>query len=227
MSSGAGRSAPSHAALDHEAAERERPHPHRGSRRAPGGLGQRRRIERALVQRDERLGHRERQLRPRPEPDMRRDRLEHAQMRAAFKPQRVAAAPRERQRALRVGALDRQLVGRLRLEHHRRALDRHAEPAEAARAGVADREHAEVQARRRLDANHARRPLARTYAIASRSRGPAVLSTSTCSRASSTRISAGSSRRAREARIDASRTAWHARLKPRNSRPRRRRPPSW
>ena len=86
------RALASHAALDHEAAEGERPHPHRGSRRAPGGLGQGRRIERALVDRGERLRHREGQLRARPEPDVRRDRLEHAQMRAARKPQRIAAA---------------------------------------------------------------------------------------------------------------------------------------
>jgi hypothetical protein len=85
---------------------------------------------------------------------MGRDRLEHAEMCAARKPQRLVAAPREHQRALRVGAFDRQVVGRLRLEHHRRPLDRHAEPAEAACAGVTDREHAQVQARRRLDADH-------------------------------------------------------------------------
>ena len=106
------RAAP-HAALDHEAAERERPHPHRGARRAAGGLGQCRRIDRAPVQRGQRLGHRERELRARPEPDVRRDRLDDAQMPAAREPQRVVAAPRERQRALRVGALDGQLVGRL------------------------------------------------------------------------------------------------------------------
>jgi hypothetical protein len=149
------RALSSHAALDHEAAEGERPHPHRGSRPAPGGLGQCRRIERALVNRGERLCHHEGQLRPRPEPDMRGDRLENAQMRAARKRQRVAAAPRERQCALRVGALDRQIVRRLRLEHHRRALDRHAESAEAPRAGLADREHPQVQARGRLDADRA------------------------------------------------------------------------
>ena len=133
------------------------------------------------MDRGERLGHREGELRTRPEADVRGDRLDHAQMRAALEPQRVAAAARERQRALRVGALDRQIVRRLRLEHHRRALDRDAESAEAARSVVADREHAEVQARGRLDADRAHRSptTERTYAIASRSRGPAVLSTST------------------------------------------------
>ena len=141
---------------------------------------------------------------------MRRDRLDHAQVRAAREPQRLVAAPREHQRALRVGALGGQLVRRLRLEHDRGAVDRHPEPAEAPRAVAGDREHAQVQARRRLDAHGghgappplARRPV--TYSIASRSRGPAVLSTSTCSRRSSARISSAASRRAREARIDAS-----------------------
>ena len=59
----------------------------------------------------------------------------------------------------------------------------------------------------------------RTSSHASRSRGPAVLSTSTCRRASSASISSRGSRPAREARIDPSSTAWRARLRPRNSRP--------
>ena len=152
---------------------------------------------------------------------MLRDRLDDAQMRAAREPQRVAAAAGERQRALRVGALGGQLVGGLRLEHDRRAADRHPEPAEAPRAVAGDREHAQVQARGRLDTNvRITSPTAaRTYSIASRSRGPPVLSTSTCSLPSSARMSAASSMRARDARIDASRTAWRARLRPRNSRP--------
>ena len=67
------------------------------------------------------------------------------------------------------------------------------EPAEAARAVAGDREHAQVQARGRLDAHRAHgspttaRTWRVTYSIASRSRGPAVLSTSTCSRRSSAR----------------------------------------
>ena len=64
-------------------------------------------------------------------------------------------APGERQRALRVGALGGQRVGRLRLEHDRRAADGDPEPAEAPDAVAGDREHAEVQARRRLDPDHA------------------------------------------------------------------------
>ena len=119
---------------------------------------------------------------------MLRDRLDHAQVRAARQPQRVMAAARERQRALRVGALGGQLAGGLRLEHDRGAADRHAEPAEAPLAVAGDREHAQVQASRRLDA-HRRSSAAyshsqarasaliteRTYSIASRSRGSARL----------------------------------------------------
>ena len=60
-------------------------------------------------------------------------------------------------------------------------LNRYAEPAEAARIVAGDREHAQMQPRGRLDANrlHASptTELTRrvTYAIASRSRGPACL----------------------------------------------------
>ena len=144
-------------ALDHEAAERERPHAHRRARGTPRRLGERRRVDVAPVQRGQRLGDGERQLRARAEADVLRDRLDHAQVRAAREPQRVAAAARERQRALRVGALGGQLVGGLRLEHDRRAADRHPEPAEAPRAVAGDREHAQVQARGRLDAHPAHR----------------------------------------------------------------------
>ena len=83
---------------------------------------------------------------------MLRDRLDDAQTRAARQPQRIAAAVRERQRALRVAALGGQLVGGLRLEHDSWAVDRHPEPAEAPLAVAGDREHAQVQARGGLDA---------------------------------------------------------------------------
>jgi hypothetical protein len=122
------------------------------------------------MERGQRLCHRERQLRPRPEPDVRRDRLDDPQMGAAFKPQRVAAAPGERQRAFRLGALDRQIVGGLRLEHHCRAADRDPEPAEAADAVAGDREHAQVQAGRRLDADDAHHSTTRSHAAYSRHR---------------------------------------------------------
>jgi hypothetical protein len=105
------------------------------------------------VQRGEGLGHGERELGARAEPDVRRDRLDDAQMPAARKPQTLMAASRERQRALRVGALHGQLVRRLGLEHDRGVVDRHPEPAEATRAVAGGREHAEMQARGRLDAD--------------------------------------------------------------------------
>jgi hypothetical protein len=105
------------------------------------------------MHRGECLRHRERQLRTRPEPDVRRDRLDHAQTCAARQPQRVAAAARERQRALRLDSLHGQFVARLRFDHHRRAADRYPEPAEAARAVAGNGKHAQMQARRRLDAD--------------------------------------------------------------------------
>ena len=98
---------------------------------------------------------------------MLRDRLDDAQVRAAREPQRVAAAVRERQRALRVGTLGGQLAGGLRLEHDSRTADRHPEPAEAPLAVAGDREHAQVQARGRRDAYPAHQPpiAARTLAL--------------------------------------------------------------
>jgi hypothetical protein len=101
------------------------------------------------------LCHRERQLRSRSEPDVRRDRLHHTQTCSRRQRQRVAAAPCERERALRLGALDGKLVGRLRFEYHGGAADRHPEPAEAARALAGDRKHAQMQARGSLDADRA------------------------------------------------------------------------
>ena len=184
-------------ALDHEAADRERPHAHRRPCGTPRRLGETRRVDVAPFQRRQRLGDGQRELGARAEAHVLRDRLDDAQVRAARKPQRVAAAAGERQRALRVGALGGQLVGGLRLEHDRRAADRHPEPAEAPRAVAGDREHAQVQSRGRLDPHPAHqsptaaRTWRRTYSIASRSRGPPVLSTSTCSLRSSARTSAG------------------------------------
>ena len=154
MSSGEGRSAPCRtppSTTRPPSANVHIPTEERAAR--PAASARARRVDRAPVQRGQRLGHGERELRARAEPDVRRDRLDDAQMPAARKPQRVTAAPRERQRALRVGALHGQLVRRLGLEHDRRAADRHPEPAEAARAVAGGREHAQVQARGRLDAD--------------------------------------------------------------------------
>ena len=142
-----------HPALDDESPERERPRAHRGARRAADRLGQLRRVDRAIVERRQRLRDRERELRARPQPDVRRDRLDHAQVRAAREPERLAAAAREGQRALGVGALGGQLVGRPRLDDDGGPIDRHPEPAEAPRTVAGHREHPEVQARRRLDAH--------------------------------------------------------------------------
>ena len=57
--------------------------------RAADRLGQLRRVDRAIVERRQRLRDRERELRARAQPDVRRDRLDHAQVRAA----REARAP--------------------------------------------------------------------------------------------------------------------------------------
>ena len=195
MSSGAGRSTSRRTpALDHEAAERERPHPHRGPRRAPGRLGQRRRVERRARRAPRAPAATARaSFVPDPSPTCGGIASTHAQMRAAREPQRIAAAAREGQRALRVGALDGQLVGRLRLEHDRRA----ARPTRRARRSAACRRRrpracprcrrAGASTRITVTVAHAR---ARTPSPRARA-GPPVLSTSTCSRSSSARISVG------------------------------------
>ena len=150
----------------------------------------------AIVERRQRLRDRERELRARPQPDVRRDRLDHAQVRAAREPERLAAAAREGQRALGVGALGGQLVGRPSPRPRRRA----GRPTPRARRSAAGRRRpprasrgAGAPAPRRAPALTALPPPRAggrvTYAIASRSRGPAVLSTSGCRRLSSARMS--------------------------------------
>ena len=150
---------------------------------------------------------------PEPRPDIGRDRLEHPHAGAGHVAEGVAAPLGHGQRPLAVRALDGELVALARLHHHGRPAHRRPEPAEPAWSLPRGVEHAHVQARGRLDADRchaspdAARMCARTQLIASRSRGPAVLSTRTVRRPSSARISSAGSRRTREARIEASRTA--------------------
>src|SRR5216117_744703 len=127
----------------------------------------------------------------------------------------------------RVGPFGLELGGRAGLEQQRRSRNRRADPAEAPPQITPQIEHTEMQARGRLDeyrfahagvASRAVRTYSLSSAIASRSRGPAVLSTITWSRANSARIWSAGRRWVRVARIAASSTAWRARLKPRNSR---------
>ena len=142
---------------------------------------------------------------------MRRNGLEHADPGTALQAERVATRLCDRERTLGVGALHGELGARARLDHRRGTADRHAQPTEASRAAAGCIQHAEVQPRRRLDADRGHplsaRTCPRTSSIASRSRGPAVLSTRTWRRASSAWISSAGSQRAREAMIDASSTA--------------------
>src|SRR5438046_1018185 len=127
----------------------------------------------------------------------------------------------------RVGPFGLELGGRAGLEQQRRSRNRRADPAEAPPQITPQIEHTEMQARGRLDehrfahagvASRAVRTYSLSSAIASSSRGPAVLSTITWSRAKSARICSAGRRWVRVARIAASSTAWRARLKPRNSR---------
>jgi len=138
---------------------------------------------------------------------MRRDGLEHADPGTALQPERIATGPCDRECTLGVGALHGELGARARLDHRGGTADRHAQPTEASGAAAGRVQHAQVQPRRRLDAHRGHPMWVRTSSIASRSRGPAVLSTRTWRRASSARISSAGSRRAREAMIDASSTA--------------------
>src|SRR6266516_3537182 len=179
--------------------------------------------------------HRERELGPRAEPGVGGNRAMQAKAHA-----RVEAVVRgeplcERERALGVRPFGCERRGAPRLEQQRRDRHRGADAAEAAPEVAAQVQDPKVETRRRLDHHRSRvahRGAAcsaraavgaeRTYsvssAMASRSRGPAVLSTITCSRANSSRICSAGSRWVRVARIAASSTACRARLKPRNSR---------
>ena len=200
-----------HAALHHESPEDERPQADGRPRCTAGGAGDGRRVRVLPRQRGDGGRNGERELRARAEADMRRNGLEHADPGTALQAERVATGPCDRERTLGVGALHGELGARARLDHRRGTADRHAQPTEASRAAAGGVQHAQVQPRRRLDA-HRGHPLSartcpRTSSIASRSRGPAVLSTRTWRRASSAWISSAGSRRAREAMIDASSTA--------------------
>src|SRR5689334_3503299 len=152
-------------------------------------------------------------------------------MQAEMEPQVQPVVPcepaSELERPGRVGPFGLELGGRAGLEQQRWSRNRGADPAEAPPQITPQIEHAEMQARRRLDEHHvahagAASRAVRTYAlssaIASRSRGPAVLSTITWSRANSARICSAGRKWVRVARIAASSTAWRARLKPKNSR---------
>ena len=144
---------------------------------------------------------------------MRRDRLDHPNVHAAREPERLPGASGDRERALGIRALGGDVVARARLDDRGGAAEGNPQAAEAPSAAAGGVEHAHVQARGRLDANRrhppatAARTCRRTSFIASCSRGPAVLSTSTWRRSSSGRTSSAGSQRAREAMIDASRTA--------------------
>ena len=92
----------------------------------------------------------------------------------------------ERQGPLGVGPVGGQLAPRGRLEQQRRRRDRRAQTAEPAAQGAAQVQHPEVEPRGGLDEDAiATATYSVSMAIASRSRGPAVLSTITCSRANS------------------------------------------
>src|SRR2546422_7537780 len=120
----------------------------------------------------------------------------------------------------RVGPFGLEPGGRPGLEQQRRSRTRRADPAEAPPQITPQIEHTEMQARGRLDehgfahagvASRAVRTYSLSSAIASRSRGPAVLSTITWSRANSARIWSAGRRWVRVARIAASSTACRAR----------------
>src|SRR3989449_1037141 len=224
------------ATLQHEAAVGEGPGPDGGAAGPPHGARQRGHLGRQSLQLGEGPGHREGELRAGAQPCVRGDGTVDDQVRPCTGPGE-AVIPGEAARELE-GAVGVWAFGRKRgggggagRDEERGRRPRRAHTAEAAAQVAAQVEDAEVEARRRLDEYGARRGhdaagwgrgAARTYsvssAIASRSRGPAVLSTMTWSRASSSRIWSDGSSCVRVARIAASMTACFARLKPRNSR---------
>ena len=89
----------------------------------------------AIVERRQRLRDRERELRARPQPDVRRDRLDHAQVRAAREPERLVAAAREAPARAR-RRRPRRTARRPAAPRRRRRADR---PTPRARRSAADR----------------------------------------------------------------------------------------
>ena len=226
-SSGAGCSVlAAHAALDDETAEREGPQADRRAGAASGHARQRRRIGRPPGQRGQRRRHGERQLRARAEAGVRRDRLEHphpgarrmARARrgsARPRPVRARRPPRRRSARRRRSPPRSPPGGRPPPRGPRTAARprprRRACPGAGARAprrgpssSVAD---GGVHVRQ--DVVH-RRPLARAGRLVDQDGEALQLGAD---------LVRGQPSRTREARIEASSTAWQARLKPMNSRP--------
>ena len=206
------------AALDDEAAAGKSPG---ADRRAPGaadGARQRRRIGVDAVQLGERARDRQRELRARAETGVRaaaRDARRCGRRRGCRGGRGSVCANAAARAASSPCALT---VSAGRREQQRRRRRRGADAAEPAAQLAAQIEHAEMQARRRFDEDSvpasarraaalrsigSERPRVRgrrcgcnrvSSAIASSSRGPAVLSTMTCSRSSSLSMKSRGSR---------------------------------
>ena len=155
------------------------------------------------------------------EPAVRGDGAVHDERgrRRASRVMRAGTAGRTRRRARRRGPPPDTAARGRDFEQQGGRGDRGAESAEPPTQRAPQVQHPEVEPRRRLDEDaSAPRTYSVSKAIASCSRGPAVLSTMTWSLANSSRIWSAGSRWVRVARMVASSTAWRARLKPRNSR---------
>ena len=84
---------------------------------------------------------------------MRRDRLYHADVYAAWEPERLSGAAGDGKRALGIRALGADVVAGARLDDRGGAAEGHPETAEAPGAAAGGVEHPHVQARGRLDAD--------------------------------------------------------------------------
>lgn len=140
-----------YAALDHQAAAGERPHADAGARAPAGRARDLARRQRAAVQLDEGLTDRESELGAGSEADMRGYRLDHADVGTGGQAEDIGAATGERERALSVGTLRREIVGRAGLDCDGRPVEGESDAAVATCRAARDVEHAEMQSCGRPD----------------------------------------------------------------------------
>ena len=141
------------AALHDQSAEDECPQADGRARAAPGCASDCRRLGRLPRECGPGRRHRERELGPRAEADMRRDRLDHTDAYAARKPEALPGATGDGERPLGIRALGGDVVARARLDDRRWTAEGHAQTAETPSAAAGGVEHPHVQARGRLDAD--------------------------------------------------------------------------
>jgi hypothetical protein len=167
------------ASLDHETATSKRPHSDRRPTTATNGLRELGDVDVGAMKRRDRACHRQRELRPRTKAGVPRQSAMYPDSSSLLDSVVAHEAASKLLSTLAIVAFNVQAPGGARGHERRWCRSRGADSAEPAPALAAKIEHAEMQPGRRLD-----------ELMASSSRGPAVLSTITCSRASSLSMNA-------------------------------------